>query len=131
LLLMVNAVFSIIIARLFVSFPSSVFPAWFVIAVALSIGYLLYRRGVPLLWPSAIGVTLLYASMFVGDVMPISLPETVAGLSAPVMWVLVLFTYAAIASLLPVWMLLQPRDYINGIQLFIGLGLFFAGVVIA
>jgi carbon starvation protein len=131
LLLMVNAVFSILIARLFVSFPSSVFPAWFVIAVAVSIGYMLYRKGVPLLWPSAIAVTLLYASMFVGDIMPLSLPETTMGLSAPVMWVVILFAYAAVASLLPVWMLLQPRDYINGIQLFIGLGIFFTAVMIS
>ncbi|HIC63055.1 MAG TPA: carbon starvation protein A, partial [Gemmatimonadetes bacterium] len=58
LLLMVNAVFAIIIAGLFVDFPSSVIPAWFVIGVAITIGYLLYRRGVALLWPSIIGVTL-------------------------------------------------------------------------
>ena len=131
LLLMVNAVFAIIIAQLFVQFPSSVFPAWFVIAVALSIGYLLYRKGVPLLWPSIIGVTLLYASMFVGDVLPLSLPESVMGIGAPAMWVIILFAYAAAASVLPVWLLLQPRDYINGLQLFIGLALFFLAVVLA
>jgi len=131
LLLMVNAVFSIVIAGLFVEFPSSVIPAWFVIAVALAIGYLLYRKGVPLLIPSIIAVALLYGSMFVGDVVPVSLPATIAGVGAPAAWVLLLFAYAAVASLLPVWVLLQPRDYINGIQLFIGLGIFFAAVVIA
>ncbi|MBA3989317.1 MAG: carbon starvation protein A, partial [Idiomarina sp.] len=41
-----------------------------------------------------------------------------------------LFGYAAIASLLPVWMLLQPRDYINGLQLFIGLILLYAAVIL-
>lgn len=131
LLLMVNAVFAIIIAGLFVDFPSSVIPAWFVIAVAISIGYLLYRKGVPLLWPSIIGVTLLYASMFVGMEVPISLPETAFGLAEPALWVVILFAYAATASLLPVWLLLQPRDYINGLQLFIGLSIFFLGVVLA
>ncbi|MEX2527787.1 MAG: carbon starvation protein A [Gemmatimonadota bacterium] len=130
LLLMVNAVFAIIIANLFVSFPSSVIPAWFVIAVALAIGYVLYRKGVPLLWPSVIALILLYASMFVGDAVPVSLPDQVAGLGAPVMWVLLLFGYAWIASLLPVWMLLQPRDYINGIQLFIGLAIFFTALIL-
>ena len=131
LLLMVNAVFAIIIAGLFVDFPSSVIPAWFVIAVAITIGYLLYRRGVALLWPSIIGVTLLYASMLVGNNIPLSLPESMFGLGAPALWVVLLFTYAAIASLLPVWLLLQPRDYINGLQLFIGLGIFFLAVLIA
>ena len=131
LLLMVNAVFAIIIAGLFVDFPSSVIPAWFVIAVAITIGYLLYRRGVALLWPSIIGVTLLYVSMVVGNTIPLSLPESMFGLGAPALWVVLLFTYAAIASLLPVWLLLQPRDYINGLQLFIGLGIFFLAVLIA
>ena len=131
LLLMVNAVFAIIIAGLFVDFPSSVIPAWFVIAVAISIGYLLYRKGVPLLWPSIIGVSLLYASMFVGIEIPISLPESAFGLAEPALWVVILFAYAATASLLPVWLLLQPRDYINGLQLFIGLGIFFTGVLLA
>ncbi|TVP56519.1 MAG: carbon starvation protein A [Gemmatimonadales bacterium] len=131
LLLMVNAVFAIVIAQLFVGFPSSVIPAWFVIAVALGIGYVLYRRGVPLLWPSVIALVLLYASMFVGDAIPVSLPELTMGLEAPAFWVVLLFVYAFIASLLPVWVLLQPRDYINGLQLVIGLGLFFVAVLLA
>jgi len=131
LLLMVNAVFAIVIAQLFVGFPSSVIPSWFVIAVALGIGYTLYSRGVPLFWPSVIGLVLLYGSMFVGDAVPVSLPATVLGMSAPVAWVTLLFVYAFVASLLPVWMLLQPRDYINGLQLFIALGIFFTAVLLA
>jgi carbon starvation protein len=131
LLLMVNAVFAIVIAQLFVSFPSSVIPSWFVIAVALGIGWILYRKGVPLLWPSVIALVLLYASMFVGDQVPVALPDAVLGFEAPAQWVLLLFVYAAIASLLPVWMLLQPRDYINGLQLFIGLAVFFGAVLLA
>ncbi len=130
LLLMVNAVFAIVIAGLFVNFPASVIPSWFVIAVALGIGWLLYRRGVGLLWPSAVALVLLYGSMFVGDAVPLALPEQVAGLGPAGQWVILLFVYAAVASLLPVWVLLQPRDYINGLQLVIGLLIFFAAVVL-
>ena len=43
------------------------------------------------------------------------------GIGAEPFWILVLFVYAGIASMLPVWVLLQPRDYINGLQLFVGL----------
>ena len=43
-------------------------------------------------------------------------------------WVVLLFTYSAIASLLPVWFLLQPRDYINSHQLIVGLGLLYTGI---
>jgi carbon starvation protein len=42
-----------------------------------------------------------------------------------------LFLYATVASMLPVWLLLQPRDYINGIQLFVGLGLMYGAVLVA
>ena len=91
LILLVNAVFAVIIAELFIEFPSSVIPAWFVVAVALGIGFLLYRRGVPLLWPTLIGVGLLYASMFVGDRVPIAMPDQVFGVGSAGVWVLLLF----------------------------------------
>ena len=129
LLLMVNAVFAIVIAGLFQDFPSSVIPSWFVIAVAMGIGWALYRRGVPLLWPSVIGLILLYSSMFVGNEIPIMMPDAF-GLEGAAIWVLVLFGYAFFASSLPVWLLLQPRDYINGLQLFIALAVFYGAVIL-
>ena len=131
LLLMVNAVFAIVIADLFVSVPSSVISAWGVIAVAMVIGVLIYRRGASLLWPSIIGIVVLYGLVFAGEYVPIALPDQVAGLGAPAVWVLILFAYAGVASVLPVWLLLQPRDYINGLQLFIALGIVFLSVFLA
>ncbi len=131
LLLMVNAVFAIVIGQLFNAFPSSVIPSWFVIVVALGIGWLLYRRGVALLWPSIIALILLYASIFVGDQVPVTLPDQFMGIQGEAQWVVLLFIYAFVASLLPVWLLLQPRDYINGLQLFIGLTIFFGAVLVA
>ncbi len=130
LLLMVNAVFAIVIANLFVNQPSSVFPSWIVMPIAAIIGVMVYRRGIPLLWPTLIGIALLYGAMWYGQYVPISLPESVAGLGAPVVWVLILFVYAAIASLLPVWLLLQPRDYINGMQLVVALVVIYSAVLL-
>src|SRR5699024_4845521 len=60
---------------------------------------------------------------------PIELPETILGMSSAAFWIIVLFLYAGIASMLPVWMLLQPRDYINGLQLCVGLGLLYLAVL--
>ena len=57
--------------------------------------------------------------------------DSLFGLAPGAQWIIILFVYAGIASLLPVWLLLQPRDYINGIQLFIGLGLLYGAVLIA
>ncbi|HIN52647.1 MAG: carbon starvation protein A [Gemmatimonadetes bacterium] len=131
LLMMVNAVFAVSISNAFVATPSSVIPAWSAIAVALVIGVLIYRMGVPILWPTIIGTIILYAVIYLGDQVPVSLPETFMGLGAAPQWIIILFVYATIASLLPVWLLLQPRDYINGIQLIIGLGLLFGAVFAA
>lgn len=129
-LLMVNAVFATVIAGLMVDFPSAVIPVWGAIFVALIIGQLIYRKYIGLLTVSIVGVIALYAMIGLGPMMPLSFPETVGPLSDRATWIIVLFGYAAIASLLPVWMLLQPRDYINGLQLFIGLILIYAAVLL-
>lgn len=131
LLLMVNAVFAVVIAGLMVNFPTSVIPTWGAIVVAVVIGQLIYRHGVGLLWPSLIGVIVLYALIFVGQSYPIVLPDSFMGLTPITQWILLLFIYAGIASVLPVWVLLQPRDYINGLQLFAGLLLLYGATFIA
>jgi len=131
LLLMVNAVFAVVIARLFTGFPESVVPAWSAIAVALVLGQLIRRRKIGLVFLSIAGLVVLYGMIWVGQFVPVELPERTLGLSVNAQWILILFVYAGIASLLPVWMLLQPRDYINGLQLFVGLGLLFVAVIVA
>jgi len=131
LLLMVNAAFAVVISNLLVSTPTSVIPVWGAIVVALLIGQMIYRWKMGLLVPSIVGVTLLYGMILLGNSYPVVLPETVLGMAPRATWIVLLFAYAGIASLLPVWVLLQPRDYINGIQLFIGLGLLYIAVLIA
>lgn len=131
LLLMVNAVFGVAIANMMIKTPSSVLPVWGALVVAFVIGQCIYRFKMNLPVVSLIGVIALYALIYFGPMFPIALPETVMGLPDNAVWILILFVYAAIASLLPVWMLLQPRDYINGLQLFVGLILLYASIFIA
>lgn len=128
-LLMVNAVFGVVIANSLVANPSAVLPAWSAIAVALVIGQFLKRK-VPLLPLCIIGVATLYATIYAGSHFPISLPNELFGLADKANWIIILFVYAAIASLLPVWVLLQPRDFINGMQLLVGLVLLYGAVFI-
>ena len=130
LLLMVNAAFAVVISGLLVSTPTAVIPTWGALVVAVLIGQAIYRLKWNLPIVSVIGVVALYGLILLGDRFPVVLPETVLGLSAGAFWIVVLFVYAAIASVLPVWVLLQPRDYINGLQLFIGLGLLYGAVLI-
>jgi carbon starvation protein len=130
-LLMVNAVFAVVIARLMMNFPTAVVPVWGAILVALIIGQLIYRRILTLPVVSVLGVIALYALIWVGPSVPLQMPAEVApGLSGNATWILLLFLYAAIASVLPVWVLLQPRDYINGLQLFIGLFVLYGAIVL-
>lgn len=121
LLLMVNTAFAVVISNLLISTPTAVIPTWGAIVVALLIGQAIYRFNWNLPLVSIVGVAALYGLMILGDQFPISLPETMLGIPDRGWWIIFLFTYAFIASLLPVWVLLQPRDYINGLQLFVGL----------
>jgi len=129
LVFFVIAVFAYAIAVLFVSFPASVLPVNFQILVALVIGFLFYKRGVPILWPSIIALALLYFMIWAGTKVPLTIPEVMG--SQVVTWVIILMVYSFVASVLPVWMLLQPRDYINGIHLFVGLAILITGIMVA
>ena len=129
LLLMVNAVFAVVISGLLVTTPSSVIPVWGAILMALIAGQMIYRWKVGLLASSIISVAVLYTLIYIGHLNPLVLPDEVLGMTPRVIWILLLFAYAGVATLLPVWVLLQPRDYINGLQLFIGLGLFYLAVL--
>lgn len=131
LIWLVLAVFAMAIAGLFVSQPASVIPINIQIIVALLIGWLIYKRRVKILWPSVIALVVLYIFVWVGTKVPIDFVAMgVDKHTATTGWIVFLLVYSAIASLLPVWLLLQPRDYINSHQLFVGLGLLFLGVLI-
>src|SRR5690606_3052564 len=131
LLLMVNAAFAVVMANLLVSTPTSVMPVWGAMVGALVIGRLIYRWKMGLLWPSIGGVIVLYSLILIGNSYPVVLPESVLGMTPRSAWIVLLFLYAGIASVLPVWVLLQPRDYINGLQLFVGLGILYLAVLFA
>lgn len=131
LLLMVNAVFGVAIANMMIKTPSAVLPVWGALVVAAIIGQCIYRFKMSLPLVSLIGVVALYGLIYLGPMFPVVLPETFMGLPDNAWWIIILFVYAAIASLLPVWVLLQPRDYINGLQLFVGLILLYASIFFA
>ena len=129
LIFFVLAVFAYAIAGLFVKYPTSVLPINFEILVALAIGFFLYKKGIPLLWPSIIALILLYFTVWIGTKVPIEVPAIMG--SPIVTWIIFLLVYSFIASILPVWTLLQPRDYINSHQLFVGLFVMLLGLFVA
>jgi len=144
LVLMVNAVFAWVIANLFISFPASVLSVFIQIPLAIWIGYSVYKKKGNMLIPSVIALAVMYLAAIVASYVPVLQIDLVKyfggegtssafGLSATSMaffvWIVVLMAYVYIASTLPVWKLLQPRDYINSHQLIVGLGLLYLGLL--
>ncbi|WP_102262789.1 carbon starvation CstA family protein [Mesobacillus jeotgali] len=144
LVLMVNAVFAWVIANLFVKFPASVLSVFLQIPLAIWIGYAVYKKKKGMLVPSLIALAVMYGAAILASRVPalqIDLVRYFGGADSTVMfglsgvsmaflvWIVVLMVYVYIASTLPVWKLLQPRDYINSHQLVVGLFILYAGLI--
>ena len=100
------------------------------IALALALGTALSRLKVRLLPASLVFVPLVFAAIWAGQRAPLAsdLLPAING-SPTTTWALVLLLYCALASVLPVWLLLQPRDYLSSFLLYACLGGGVAGVV--
>lgn len=130
-LTIVLAIFGLVIAAVFKQYPASIFPCLVQIPIALAIGVWLHRKNVNLLIPSIIALATMYLTLIFGDSGPLgALNDMMAGWSV-ITWVVILLAYSYVASVLPVWSLLQPRDYINSLQLITALGLVVAGLFVA
>jgi carbon starvation protein len=128
LIWIVLAVFAFIIGTLFHDYPAAIFPINVQIIIAVALGWLVYRRAVPILAPSLLAYALLLVSVFYGQAVADALPF-LAEVSVST-WVWLLLGYAFFASVLPVWLLLQPRDYLNSHQLITGLTLLLLGLAV-
>ena len=128
LIWIVLAVFAFIIATLFHNNPSAIFPINVQILFAMALGWLTYKKGLPLLVPSLLVYAALLVAIFYGDAAARAFPA-IAELPVET-WVYLLLGYSLVASVLPVWLLLQPRDFLNSHQLVTGLVLLTAGLLV-
>lgn len=130
-LTIVLAIFGLVIAAVFRQYPAAIFPCLVQIPLAIVIGLFLHRKGFNILVPSVISLLLMYLTVFYGDAGVLQAVNAALA-SWPIMaWVVVLLLYSYIASVLPVWTLLQPRDYINSLQLLSALALVMIGLLVA
>ena len=128
---LIIAVFALIIALLFEMYPEAVLSIWCQVPIAIWLGWMVYRRGHKPLILSLFAVALLYVTIVLGTKLPISMPQ-IGPLSPVMVWMLFLFTVNSfISSIIPVNVLLQPRDYINAHQLFVILFLLVLGTIVA
>ncbi|ERH03405.1 MAG: carbon starvation protein, putative membrane protein [Halorubrum sp. J07HR59] len=149
--ILVVAVFARVVALVFTAYPAVVTVSTLYIALALIFGVYLYQFNGPLIPGTVLFVAGVFASVWVGIQYPVALFELagaashaegtivlfsgvgswVPGAAAlggnTAGWIPIVMIYSAIASSLPVWVLLQPRDYLSSFLLYTGVG----GAVVA
>ena len=123
-MLLVIAVFGVVAAKTLIAQPQMVVPTFAIIPISIVLGWFIYYRNADLTVASIIAVAGVILSIYFGFQFPIELAENgVIGLSPLMSWFVVLMIYAAVASVLPVNILLQPRDYLSTYILFGSMGL--------
>jgi carbon starvation protein len=121
-LVLVIAVFAASAAKTLSTTPNVVLPTVGLIVVAMVVGILTYRFNVNLILSTLIGIFLLFGLIVLGYHVPIH--------GSFHFWLFCLLGYAFVASVLPVNILLQPRDYIASFVLFFGLLFGYIGLFI-
>lgn len=109
-LLLVVAAFSNIVANTFASVPAAATASLLFIVLSIAFGFGVYRKGVPLGIGTVVGVILLFTCVWLGTIFPLTLSVNA--------WIVILAVYIFVASTAPVWILLQPRDYLNSFLLY-------------
>ena len=110
-LVLVIAVFAKAVASVFVKEPATVTSSGLFMILAIIFGMSIYRLNAPLWFSSIIGVILLFVCVVIGVYFPI--------IQSYNFWIVSLFIYVFIAAVTPVWILLQPRDYLNSFLLYL------------
>jgi carbon starvation protein len=121
-LVLVVAVFAKVVAKTFVANPGVAPASGLFVVLALAFGWVNQRTRVPLAVSTVAALLVMVAAI------P-PLLRTPVELSADA-WIGVLFLYCTLASVTPVWILLQPRDYLSAFLLYAVLAAGLAGVLL-
>ena len=142
LVILVIAAFAIVIAVVFNAYPQTATAGAVYIGLAVLFGIWLYQFNLSFVWGTVLFVAGVFAGVWLGIEYPIAIAEAgdwagtgyiqlfddpsfipeILGSANIGGWVLVTLIYSFIASVLPVWLLLQPRDYISSFLMYIGIG---------
>jgi carbon starvation protein len=87
------------------------------------VGWLLYRKGLATRYAYPLATVICIGSIAAGVSLPITMD--------PKVWMIVLSAYVLLAAGLPVWLILQPRDFINVQILYVGIAALVAGLVVS
>ncbi len=100
--------------------------------LAVAFGVSIYKLKVPVLWSSLIFVPLVFFCVWLGQKMPISANTvySITAVSPQKIWCIALVIYCFAASTTPVWILLQPRDYLSSYLLYASVAGGFFGILL-
>lgn len=112
-LVLVQAVFAVLTAKTLTDMPEITIPTVGILLLALVFGFAIHRFGVNIWLATALALVLLGALLLLGNAFPIRASYT--------FWLVAAFGYSFVAAILPVWVLLQPRDYLSMYILVVGM----------
>ena len=132
-LVLVCAEFTRQVAATFVPHPEVATASLLFIALAVVFGLVVYRLHMKVLWATLIFVPIMFSCIWIGQAFPLDFVKSfgMTKEGAQSVWTIILLVYCFLASTLPVWILLQPRDYLNSYLLYAMMILGFLGVFIA
>ncbi len=90
-------------------------------AFAPILGWLLYRRGIGTIKAAGLAFVVCVVSVWIGLRFPLNVD--------PQIWIYVVASYCLIAGFIPVWLVIQPRDFTNVQFLYVGILAMIVGVV--
>jgi len=125
-LVLVVAVFAAVTAKTLIAEPRIVIPSFGIILIAILLSLMLYKWKTPQWIATIIALGLMVLTIYIGLANPIIINSS----NALSIWIIILLLYAFIASIIPVNILLQPRDYLSAYILFFGLGLGYLGLLL-
>lgn len=91
-------------------------------AFAPLIGYLLYRRHMRVFYAVILSLIIIALSVIIGFALPVRFSRET--------WMILVSIYCFIASAIPVWIVLQPRDFINSFFLYGGIIAFIISAIV-
>jgi carbon starvation protein len=128
-LMLIITVFSVSAAQSLAEVPELVIPFFGITLTALLLGLAVYKYKQSKLISSLVALALTVGFIALGTILPLTLPFTPE--IANIIWITILFIYALIVSLIPIWIILQPRDYISSMSLFLFLFIGVIGIIVA
>ncbi len=108
--------------------PGVAFSSFLYLLLGVAMGILLHKFKLNLTLMTAIFMPLVILAIWIGTQLPVPVKDLLGEVSIK-QWEVILLIYCFIASLIPMWLLLQPRGYLGGWFLYLTIGIALVGAI--